>query len=46
MYFKGYKLKNDRGHILVYDSANRFVGSCDSDEVNRMMDEIEAEEED
>lgn len=45
IYRRGYKIQNDRGHYLIYDKANQFAGSCDAEELYRMLDELDTESE-
>lgn len=42
-WFRGYKVYNDMGHKIIRDRNDRFMGSCDSHELNQRIDEIESE---
>lgn len=38
-----FKIKNDKGHWLIFDSDGQFLGSCDAEELNQRLDELETE---
>lgn len=40
---RGYKIYNMKGHYIIRDSSNQFLGSCDANELNKRIDEIESE---
>ena len=38
-----FKIKNDKGHWLIFDSDDQFLGSCDTEELTQTLQELEKE---
>ena len=38
-----FKLKNDKGHWLIYDSNGQFLESCDPEELTQTLKKLEEE---